>query len=152
VDLRTVPTSHPSASLAEDDVVDLRHPAVQAVHHGLAGDDPDDATYLRRAPEHVRDRVRHSYDVADPRVTVRASEVAEAGVGLCCAQSHLLVAILRAHGLPAGSCHRRLADGGGGHVVHGLVAVPVDGRWHRLDPRGVDVELDLGTSAPHPIG
>jgi hypothetical protein len=96
VDLRTVPTSHPSAFLAEDDVVDLRHPAVQAVHHGLAGDDPDDATYLRRAPEHVRDRVRHSYDVADPRVTVRASEVAEAGVGLCCAQSHLLVALPRA--------------------------------------------------------
>ncbi|MEI4270343.1 transglutaminase family protein [Klenkia sp. LSe6-5] len=138
-DLRTAPPGF----LAADDVVDLGHPAVQAVRWSLAHDRPDDVTYARRAFEHVRDRVDHSYDVADPRVTVRASEVAEAGVGLCYAQSHLLVALLRAHGVPAGLCYQRLAAPSGGHVVHGLVAVSVAGRWHRLDPRGTDVAFDL---------
>lgn len=76
-------------------------------------------------------------------MTVRASEVAEAGVGLCYAQSNLLVALPRAHGIPSGFCHQRLSDGAGGHVVHGLVAVWVDGRRHRLDVRGVDVPFDL---------
>lgn len=112
MDLRTAPPAY----LAEDDVVDLGHPAVQAVHDRLADDDPDDVTYLRRAFEHVRDRVAHSYDVGDRRVTVRASEVAEAGVGLCYAQSHLLVALLRGHGLAAGFCYQRLADGEGRQI------------------------------------
>ena len=139
-DLRT---GAPQGYLAGDDVVDLDHPAVRALHDRLAADDPDDATYARGAFEHVRDRVAHSFDVDDPRVTVRASEVAEAGVGLCYAQSHLLVALLRSRGIPSGLCYQRLADGSGGHVVHGLAAVCVDGRWHRLDPRGVDLPFDL---------
>jgi transglutaminase-like putative cysteine protease len=139
VDLRTAPPTY----LAEDNVVDLGHPVVQALHDQLSTGSPDDETYVRRAFEHVRDRVAHSYDVADPRVTVRASEVAESGVGLCYAQSHLLAALLRAHGIPAGFCYQRLADDEGGHVVHGLVAVPVDGRWQRLDARRTDLPFDL---------
>ncbi|CAJ1493055.1 hypothetical protein MU0083_000116 [[Mycobacterium] kokjensenii] len=51
-------------------------------------------------------------------------------------------------GIPAGLCYQRLVDGDG-HVLHGLVAVYLDGAWHRQDARGnkdgVDAQFCLGT-------
>ena len=70
-------------------------------------------------------------------------------VGLCYAKSHLLAALLRAEGIPTGLCYQRLVDGDG-HVLHGLVAVYLDGAWHRQDARGnkegVDAQFCLGTA------
>jgi transglutaminase-like putative cysteine protease len=94
-----------------------------------------DAAFACAAFEWVRDRVAHSVDAGDARVTVSATEVLEERVGLCFAKSHLLVALLRAGGIPAGLCYQRLADGDR-HIVHGLVALHLDGSWHRQDPRG----------------
>ena len=51
-------------------------------------------------------------------------------VGICYAKSHLLAALLRAQGIPAGFCYQKLG------ALHGLNAVRLDGRWVRLDARG----------------
>lgn len=96
---------------------------------------PDDIEFARAAFHWVRDEVGHSYDVQDHRVTLTAGEVLRERVGLCYAKSHLLAALLRTTGIPTGLCYQRLTHGDG-HVLHGLVAVYLDGRWHRQDPRG----------------
>jgi transglutaminase-like putative cysteine protease len=64
------------------------------------------------------------------------------GVGLCYAKSNLLAAILRSQGVPAGLCYQRLGDPDDGYVLHGLVAVHLNGAWHRQDPRGNKVGID----------
>ena len=136
----------PSAYLGSDDVIEVGHPAVQALAARLAAADPTPVGFARTAFDWVRDRIRHSLDAGDPRVTVTASQALDAGVGLCFAKAHLLTALLRTRGITTGLCYQRLA-GGGGHCVHGLVAVHLDGAWHRQDPRGnkpgVDARFDL---------
>src|SRR5215470_13655594 len=59
--------------------------------------------------ELVRDRFPHSYDIGAPEVSVSASDVIRYGHGICFAKSHLLAALLRANGVPAGLCYQRLA-------------------------------------------
>ncbi|GAA4255074.1 transglutaminase-like domain-containing protein [Dactylosporangium darangshiense] len=134
--------------LAAGDVVQADHPAVRAVAAELRVRHRDDTEFARAAYEFVRDEVRHSFDADDPRVTVTAAEVLEHRVGLCYAKSHLLAALLRAEGVPAGLCYQRLSAGDGGFVLHGLVAVHLDGQWHRQDPRGnergIDAQFSLG--------
>ncbi|MBB4682240.1 transglutaminase-like domain-containing protein [Crossiella cryophila] len=134
--------------LGDDEVVDFRNPVVGAVVRELWARHGEG--YARAAFEWVRDAVTHSMDAGDRRVTWRASDVVSQGTGLCYAKSHLLVGLLRAKGIPAGLCYQRLADGGGGFVLHGLVGVWVaeEGRWARVDPRGdkpgVLTEYSLG--------
>ncbi|KAB2345695.1 transglutaminase-like domain-containing protein [Actinomadura rudentiformis] len=119
--------------LAADEAVDLEHPLVQATASTLRVG--DDLAYAQAAFEYVRDEIEHSMDVQDPRVTWRASDVLDQGVGLCFAQAHALVALLRAGGIQAGFCYQPF------DVLHGLVATLIDDRWVRLDPRGKDVEF-----------
>jgi transglutaminase-like putative cysteine protease len=69
-------------------------------------------------------------DARDPRVTWRASDVLRERVGICYAKAHLLAALLRAQGIPAGFCYQELS------ALHGLNAVYLHGRWSRLDARG----------------
>ncbi|MEU5878388.1 transglutaminase family protein [Spirillospora sp. NPDC047279] len=119
--------------LAADLAIDLEHPLVQATASALRTG--DDIAYAKAAFEHVRDEVEHNLDVRDPRVTWRASDVLEQRVGLCYAQAHALVALLRAGGIQAGLCYQPF------DVLHGLAAALIDDRWVRLDPRGKDVEF-----------
>ncbi|MDP9827268.1 transglutaminase-like domain-containing protein [Kineosporia succinea] len=109
---------------------------------------PDDESFARAAFEWVRDEIRHSIDARDPRITLTASEVLAEGVGFCYAKSHLLVALLRAQGVPAGFCYQRLTDDGDAFVLHGLISVYLKDGWHRQDPRGnkpgVDARFSLG--------
>lgn len=89
----------------------------------------------------VRDEISHAYDVQSPIVTCRASEVLQRRVGLCYAKSHLLAALMRATGIPAGLCYQRLTltdDPADGLILHGLNAIllPDANRWIRLDARG----------------
>ena len=129
--------------------MDRGHPEVRALAARLRGAAPDERAYARTAFEWVRDEVTHSMDAGDARVTWRASDVLRERTGLCYAKAHLLAALLRAEGVPTGLCYQVLADDESGHVVHGLVAVRVDGasRWSRLDPRGnkpgVDAQFSL---------
>ncbi|GAB3834267.1 transglutaminase family protein [Dactylosporangium cerinum] len=138
------------AFLSAGDVVQADHPAVRASAARLRERHAGDAGFSQAAYEFVRDEVRHSFDVDDPRVTVTAAEVLEHRVGLCYAKSHLLAALLRAEGVPAGLCYQRLATAGGGFVLHGLVAVHLDGRWHRQDPRGNKPGIDAQFSLDGP--
>jgi transglutaminase-like putative cysteine protease len=130
-----------SAYLSADEVVRSDAPEVIALVHELRGDATDDVAFAKAAYTWVRDRVTHSVDAQDPRRTVSATEVLRHRTGVCFAKSHLLAALLRAGGVPAGLCYQRLGDGDG-HVLHGLVAVHLDGRWHRIDARGNNAHVD----------
>ena len=136
----------PSAYLGSDDAVDVEHPSVQALSMRLAGRAPAPVEFARTAFVWVRDNIRHSLDSQDPRMTITASQTLREGVGLCFAKAHLLTALLRAGGIPTGLCYQRLADDDS-FCVHGLVAVHLQGAWHRQDPRGnkpgVDAQFDL---------
>ena len=65
--------------------------------------------------------------------------------GFCYAKSHLLAALLRANGIPAGFCYQRLSIDGAGppFCLHGFNAVllPAHG-WYRMDARGNKVCAD----------
>lgn len=119
------------AYLGEDEVIDHEHASIQALASELRGEGGSDEGFARVAFEYVRDRITHSLDAGDPRVTWRASDVLEQGTGLCFAKSHLYVALLRAAGIPAGLCYQRLEGG-----LHGLAALELYGDWTRQDPRG----------------
>ena len=134
-------SGRPSDYLGSDDVVEVDHPAIRALAGALRAASPDDVDFAHAAYDWVRDQIRHSVDAQDPTVTLTASEVLSAGVGLCYAKSHLLVAVARAGGVPAGLCYQQLAHDTG-PVLHGLVAVYLRGRWHRQDPRGNRAGID----------
>lgn len=124
------------AYLRSTDIIDWEHPAVLAQAHALAGGTPLETA--QRCFEWVRDEIRHSYDYQANPVTCTASEVLEARTGYCYAKSHLLAALLRANGIPAGLCYQRLtAYEEGQYSLHGFNAVylPEYG-WYRVDPRG----------------
>lgn len=134
--------------LGDDDIVESRHPAVSALAEELRASHPADTDFARAAYGWVRDNVAHAYDVKDARVTLTASEVLRDRVGLCYAKSNLLAAVLRRQGVPTALCYQRLGSPDEGYFVHGLVAVHLDGAWHRQDPRGnkpgVEAQFSLG--------
>ncbi len=139
----------PRSYLGANAMVESDHPEVVALGRQLREGHPDDVDFTRAAFAWVRDNIAHSYDAQDQRVTLAASDVLREGVGLCYAKSNLLAAVLRGQGIPTGLAYQRVGDGDGGHVIHGLVAVHLDGAWHRQDPRGnkpgVDAQFSLGT-------
>lgn len=127
------------------DVVDWYHSNVRTLAWCLAGGEQDAAEVARRCFEWVRDEIRHSMDAGDEVVTCAASEVLAYGTGFCYAKSHLLAALLRANGIPAGFCYQRLSIDGAGSpfCLHGFNAVllPLHG-WYRADARGNKVCAD----------
>lgn len=88
----------------------------------------------------VRDEIPHSKDIESTLVTCTATEVLAAGTGICFAKSHLLAAMLRAQGIPAGFCYQVLAHDPpyNGMTLHGLNAVYLgaEHQWFRIDCRG----------------
>jgi transglutaminase-like putative cysteine protease len=129
--------------------VDRDHPAVIAKAKELRGDGGGDVEVARRCFEFVRDHIQHSLDFRRNPVTCRASDVLLHGTGYCYAKSHLLAALLRANGIPAGLCYQRLVvDPQGPRLsLHGLNAIYLRGYgWYRVDPRGnkpgVDAQFD----------
>ena len=102
----------------------------------------------------VRDSIAHTGDAGHGKLTLRASDVLRERTGLCYAKSHLLVALLRASGVPAGLCYQRLRFDAASpaFVLHGLVAVLMPDRtFLRIDPRGnkpgVDAQFVPGREA-----
>jgi transglutaminase-like putative cysteine protease len=126
----------PAAYLAPSHITDFEHPRVAALSGALASGHSDSLAYARAAYEYVRDQISHSVDVQDRRVTVSASQTLTEQVGLCFAKTHLLAALLRAHGIPSGFCYQRLVAEPTSFVVHGVLAAYLEGAWRRLDPRG----------------
>ncbi len=121
-------------------VVDWQTPAVFEQARALSRGCGSEETRVRALFEWVRDAISHSFDVGADVVTCNASQVLRERTGLCYAKSHLLAALLRARGIPAGFCYQRLKSDppASGHVLHGFVAAWIDAfeRWVLLDARG----------------
>ena len=126
--------------LVSDPVVDWSNRSVSAKAHEITAELPDDVAKARALFEWVRDEIPHSTDIDADVVTCSASQVLQAGTGICFAKSHLLAALLRATGIPAGFCYQvlRREPPLEGLVLHGLNGVFLAslGKWIRLDPRG----------------
>ena len=138
------------AFLATSVVVDHNHPAVSVFSSTVRRS--TEVETVKSAYEAVRDRFPHSYDINAQEVSVSASDVLRHGHGICFAKAHLLAAVLRARGIPAGFCYQRLLlddANPGSTCLHGFNAVWLGElrRWHRLDARGnkpgIAAEFDL---------
>jgi transglutaminase-like putative cysteine protease len=126
------------AFLSSSSIIDFDHPLVAAKAAALARCCVEEIALARNCYYFVRDEIAHSGDIRSDVVTLRASEVLEAGTGWCFAKSHLLAALWRANGIPAALCYQRLQkDGQGAYTLHGLNAVYLpDYGWYRCDARG----------------
>ncbi len=137
--------------LCRTELIDHDHPAVAAKARDLAHGLADDAAVARACFLFVRDAVRHSVDHRVGPVTCRASDVLAHATGYCFAKSHLLAALLRANGIPAGFCYQRLSidDIGPPFTLHGFNAVHLRAHgWYRVDPRGCKPGLGSDFTPP----
>lgn len=136
--------------LRSTDVINLT-PAVQAKAAELRGNLTDTVAVARGCFEWVRDHIKQSRDFELRPVTCSASQILEEGSGYCYPKSHLLAALLRANGIPAGLCYQRLAvdPAATRFCLHGLNAVflPAFG-WYRIDPRGNRIGVDAQFTPP----
>lgn len=120
-------------------LIDWKDPAVHAKAVSLAKGLESDEAIAKACFEFVRDEINHSWDHQQNPVTCKASDVLAQGTGYCYAKSHLLAALLRANGIPAGLCYQRLtiSDDQPPYCLHGLNAVYLkEYGWYRMDARG----------------
>ncbi len=132
------------------DVIDFRSAEVSALAKRLATEDTIESA--RRCFTFVRDEIRHSCDHQLNPVTCRASDVLLHRTGYCYAKSHLLAALLRAGGIPAGLCYQRLSTGdeNSPFCLHGLNAIHLPGvGWYRVDARGNRDGINAEFDPPH---
>ena len=127
--------------LVSDSIVDWQTPAVRQKALELTQSLPDEVDKARCLYEWVRDAIPHTHDAGLDVVTCSSSEVLQHGTGICFAKSHLLAALLRAVGIPAGFCYQVLALNppvDDETVLHGFNAIYLASldRWIRVDARG----------------
>ena len=125
--------------LASSRYIDWYHSSIGDKAAELASGCTSEEDIAKRCFEFVRDEIKHSWDYRMNPVTCVASDVLLHGTGYCYAKSHLLAALLRANGIPAGLCYQRLTIGTDGppFCLHGLNAVYLkEHGWYRIDPRG----------------
>ncbi len=127
------------AYLGSSEFINWKHPDITAKATELSAGCKSKTEIAKKCFEFVRDEIRHSRDFSMNPVTCKASDALLHGTGFCYAKSHLLAALLRANGIPAGLCYQRLSkdDGGPPYCLHGLNAVYLpDLGWYRIDARG----------------
>lgn len=137
--------------LASSRYIDWHHPAVAQKAAELAAGASSEEDLVKRCFEFVRDAIQHSGDYRRSPVTCAASDVLLHGTGYCYAKSHLLAALLRANGIPAGLCYQRLTVGTDGppFCLHGLNAVFLkEHGWYRIDARGNKPGVDAAFCPP----
>ena len=128
-------------------------PELRKTAKDLTKDSKDSIEKAKILFEFVRDKIAHSFDIQNTKVTSRASDVIKNGHGICFAKSHLLAALCRSVEIPAGLCYQKLIFDDQMverfFTLHGFNAVylaPLK-RWVRLDARGnklgVTAEFDL---------
>lgn len=132
--------SSPNGYLEDTSLIDWQTPAVLEKARAVAGPHEGDVARARALFEWVRDEIPHSFDIETDVLTCNAGQVLREGTGLCYAKSHLLAALLRANGIPAGFGYQRLRRDppAQGYVLHGWNGVYLGSldRWVALDPRG----------------
>jgi transglutaminase-like putative cysteine protease len=125
-------------------VIDWQTPAVIEQTQAVTASLTQDIAKAKALFEWVRDTIPHSSDIGADVVTCTASEVLTHRTGLCYAKSHLLAAMLRCAGIPAGFCYQGLAL----HGLNGLYIASL-ARWIRVDARGntgaIDAQFSLTT-------
>jgi len=134
-------------------VIDWDHPSVSSKAKDVVEEPADDIEHARRLFEWVRDQIPHSKDIGDRTVTCKASEVLDRGTGICHAKSHLLAAMCRSIGIPAGLCYHVFVRAApyGGTGIHGFNALylrSVD-KWVRVDARGNTEGIDAQFDTEH---
>ena len=137
--------------LESSEFIDYAHPDVMAKASQLKGELSSDVDIAKACFNYVRDEIKHSWDFKIDQITCKASDVLAFQTGYCYAQSHLLAALLRANGIPAGLCYQRLSVEGNGapFCLHGLNAVHLeDFGWYRIDPRGNKEGVDAQFNPP----
>ncbi len=151
------------AYLQASPVIDWQHPTILQLAEQIRSEHTTPVAFgsaeLAERPEGitkasfewVRDQIKHSADFKMNPVTCRASDVLKYRTGYCFAKSHLLAALLRANGIPAGFCYQRLSvhDDGAPYSLHGYNAVylPEFG-WYRIDARGNRQDIDAQFTPP----
>ena len=133
-------------------VIDWQTPVVFEKARALCEGIDSEGERAQALFEFVRDEIVHSLDIDTDVVTCNASQVLREGTGICYAKSHLLVALLRARGIPAGFCYQRVCGEPPARrlALHGFAALYLSepGRWVAADPRGSDEAYRNGRSAP----
>ncbi len=140
--------------LVSSKYIDFDNPEIQTVARKLTAHADSERERVRACFEFVRDEIRHSVDFKLNPVTCKASDVLRHKTGYCYAKSHLLAALLRANGIPAGLCYQRLTvgDSGAPYCLHGLNAVYLkDIGWYRIDARGNKAGVNAQFQPPEEI-
>lgn len=124
-----------------DNVIDFDNQAIARQADALYKQAPNELAYIKAAYEFVRDKISHSADINADALWCTASQVLKAGHGICFAKSHLLAALLRSKGIPAGFCYQKIIlddETAPILVYHGLNGVYLKSfkKWIRLDARG----------------
>ena len=141
----------PDPFLRPSEIFDFDDPSIRRLAASLAEAGGGTPAVAERCFHWVRDRVALLRPTNGGPVAWRASDVLRAGIGVCYAKSHLLVALLRANRIPAGLAYQRLLFDGaeGGFALHGLVTVNLPGfGWLRIDPRGNTDGIDAQFRPP----
>ena len=125
--------------LSLEGLINYNHPLVQEKIKEIKGSSSSLREQAELAFNYVRDEIEHSFDTNSLVITISASDTLEKQEGICFAKSHLLAALLRGLGIPAGFCYQRVLRKGtieSGYALHGLNAVFLNDKWFRVDPRG----------------
>lgn len=133
--------------LEADDVIDYRNNSIMQLADSLFQKANNELEFIKMAYEFVRDNISHSADIKEDIITCAASEVLEAGHGICFAKSHLLAALLRCKSIPTGFCYQKLIlddETAPILIYHGLNGVYIKEleKWIRLDARGNRKDVD----------
>jgi len=122
--------------LENSDIIDFDHPLVSQTAEQLTYGLKDSLSKAREIYKFTRDHIFNSIEINATSVTKTASEVLDKGHGICFAKAHLLAALMRASGIPAGFCYQVVYDEDLERlIVHGFNGIYIKelDKWLRID-------------------
>ena len=122
--------------LEHSDIVDYDHPIVKEVAEHLTYGCSDSLAKAKAVYDFVKNQIFYSFQINATSVTIKASEVLDKGHGTCYSKAHLLAALMRVSGIPAGFCYQLRYDKETERLfVHGFNSVYIQdsSKWMRLD-------------------
>ena len=130
--------------LACSHLITCTHPAIRTRARDLIHGASNESEQIHTLYTYVRDDIAHSADIGQSKLVWKPAQIISSGHALCFGKSHLLTALCRVIGIPAGLCYQRIKNKDGAFVLHGLAAVWLEdeGRWIRLDARGNKPGID----------